>query len=88
MANLSAIAAIWSFRRELKFVALAFLITLLIPVFTVILVANVGLSMVSNSLATFNPQTNTVEIHDPKTGLVAQNRKITGVWPVNGVVTL
>ena len=88
MANLSAIAAIWSFRRELKFVALAFLITLLIPVLTVILVANVGLSIVSNSLATFNPQTNTVEIHDPKTGLVVQNLKITGVWPVHGVVTL
>lgn len=88
MGNLSAIAAIWSFRRELKFVFFAFLITLLIPVLAVILVANVGLSVVSNALATFNPQTNTVEIHDPKTGQIVQNLKITAVWPVHGVVTL
>jgi len=86
--NLSAIAAIWSFHRELKFVLFAFLITLLIPVLAVILVANVGLNIVSNSLATFNPQTNTVEIRDPRTGLVVQSLKIVGVWPVNGVVTL
>lgn len=88
MANLPAIAAIWSFRRELKFVLFAFLITLLIPVLTVILVANVGLSVVSDKLVTLNPQTNTIEIHDPRTGKVIKDLKITAVWPVSGVVTL
>ena len=88
MANLQAIAAIWSFRRELKFVFFAFLITLLIPVLAVILVANVGLSFVSDKLATLNPQTNMVEIHDPKTGNIIKDLKITAVWPVHGVVTL
>ena len=88
MANLPAIAAIWSFRRELKFVFFAFLITLLIPILAVILVANVGLSFVSDKLVTLNPQTNTIEIHDPKTGNVIKDLKITAVWPVHGVVTL
>ena len=88
MANLPAIAAIWSFRRELKFVFLAFLLTLLVPVLAVILVANVGLSVVSDKLVTLNPQTNTIEIHDPRTGNVIKDLKITAVWPVSGVVTL
>ncbi len=88
MANLQAIAAIWSFRRELKYVFFAFLITLLIPVLAVILIANIGLSVVSNALATLNPQTNTIEIHDPTSGKVIKDLKITAVWPVHGVVTL
>lgn len=88
MANLPAIAAIWSFRRELKFVFLAFLLTLLVPVLAVILVANTGLSIVSDKLVTLNPQTKTIEIHDPRTGQVIKNLKITAVWPVSGVVTL
>ena len=67
---------------------LAFLITLLIPVLAVFLVANVGLSFVSDKLVTLNPQTNTVQIHDPKTGSVIKDLKITAVWPVSGVVTL
>jgi murein DD-endopeptidase MepM/ murein hydrolase activator NlpD len=86
--NLQAIAAIWSFKRELKFVLFAFLITLLIPVLAVILVANIGLNIVSDKLVTLNPQTNTIEIHDPRTGNIIKNLKITAVWPVSGVVTL
>ena len=86
--NLSAIATIWSFKRELQFVLFAFLITLLIPVLAVILVANTGLNIVSDKLVTLNPQTNTVEIHDPRTGNVIKDLKITAVWPVSGVVTL
>jgi murein DD-endopeptidase MepM/ murein hydrolase activator NlpD len=86
--NLQAIAAIWSFKRELKLVLFTFLITLLIPVLAVILVANVGLSVVSDKLVTLNPQTNTIEIHDPRTGKVIKDLKITAVWPVSGVVTL
>ena len=85
---LSGIAAIWSFRRELKYVFFAFIITLLIPILAVILVSNVGLSIVSDKLATINLQTNTIEIHDPRTGKVIKDLKITGVWPVHGVVTL
>lgn len=88
VVNLQAIAAIWSFRRELRYVLFAFLITLLIPVLAVILVANIGLTVVSNALATINPQNNTVQIHDPRTGQIVQELKITAVWPVHGVVTL
>lgn len=82
------IAAIWSFRRELKFVLFTFLAILLLPVIAVVLVANVGLSFVSDRLVTLNPQTKTIEIHDPKTGSVIKDLQVTTVWPVNGVITL
>ncbi len=38
--------------------------------------------------ATLNPQTNSIELHDPATGKVIKDLKITAVWPVHGVVTL
>ena len=86
--NLSSITAIWSFRRELQFVLLAFLITLLIPIFAVILLTNAGIDIVSDRLATLNLQTHTIDIHDPATGKVIKQLHITAVWPVSGVVTL
>ncbi len=86
--NLSGIFAIWSFRRELQFVLLAFLITLLIPIFAVILLTNAGIDIVSDRLATINLQTHTIDIHDPATGKVIKQLHITAVWPVLGVVTL
>lgn len=86
--NPLATTAIWSFGRELKFVLFAFLITLLISILSVILVANVGLSIVSDKLATLNRQTNSIEIHDPRSGKVIRDLIFTAVWPVHGVVTL
>ena len=59
---------IWSFRKELIYVTSVFLITLLIPVIAVILLTNSGIDIISDRLATQNPQTHAVEIHDPATG--------------------
>lgn len=75
-------------RREIRFVLLAFLTAALIPVVAVIILANTGINLVSNKLATFNVQNNSVEIHDPRTGKIIQELKISAVWPVSGVITL
>lgn len=87
-ATFSKIASIWSFRRELYFVSLAFLVTLLLPVIAVILLTHAGIDIVSARLATFNPVTKLVEIRDPATGEVIKQIETTAVWPTRGVVTL
>ena len=82
------LATLWSFKRELFYVGLAFLLTLLLPVIAVILLTNAGIDIVSSRLATVNVQTNKVDIHDPATGKVIQSIDANAVWPVKGVVTL
>lgn len=82
------IFTIWSFRKELLYVTSAFLITLLIPVIAVILLTNSGIDIISDRLATQNPQTQSVEIHDPATGKVIESINANTVWPTHGIVTL
>jgi len=84
----SKISAIWSFRSELFFVSLAFLIALLLPIIAVILLTNAGIDIISDRLATANLQTHTIEIHDPATGAVIKQIQATAVWPTAGVTTL
>ncbi len=83
-----AIAAIWSFKKELTVVALAFLLILLMPVVAVILLTNAGINIISDKLASVNEITKLVEIHDPSTGEVVQSINAKSVWPTKGVVTL
>ncbi len=78
---------IFSFRNELKYVALAFGIALLIPIIAVILLTQIGLDIISDKLVTVNEQTQNIEIHDPATG-VATPLEITAAWPATGVITL
>jgi uncharacterized membrane protein len=58
--NPKLILTIYSFRKELTYVALAFLIALSIPVIAVFILANTGIDLVSEKLASVNPQTQTV----------------------------
>lgn len=87
-STFSKISTLWSFRQELYFVLLAFLVTLSLPVIAIIILTHVGINIVSDSLATLNPITKTVEIRNPATGEVIKQIEITTVWPVGGVVTL
>lgn len=84
----SNLYALWSFRKELKFVAFSFLIILLMPVIGVILLTGAGINIISDKLVTQNTQNQTVEIHDPATGEVVNALHIITVWPVGGVITL
>lgn len=79
---------LWSFKKELFYVSLAFLLALLIPVIAVILLTNAGIDIISDRLATTNPLTAQVDIRDPATGEVIEHIKADAVWPVNGVTTL
>lgn len=79
---------VWSFRRELSSVILAFLIVLSLPVVAVIILMNTGFNVVSDKLATVDTTTQTVELHDPKDGSVIKEIKPVVSWPVGGVITL
>lgn len=74
-------------QKELRYVAFTFLLVLLIPIISVILLTQAGIDIVSDKLAT-NTNINTVQIHDPATGKVIKEIHAQTVWPVHGVVTL
>lgn len=78
---------LWSFRKELKYVCLAFLLVLLIPVFAVLILTHAGINVVSDTLVHVDEQTKTVEILDPK-GVKYKDLDVTAAWPVKGVITL
>lgn len=80
--------SLWSFRKELKYVALIFVSLLLLPVFAVFLLTQVGINIVSDKLVDQNPQTQTVQIKDPISGEVVKEISPNIVWPAKGVITL
>jgi len=88
MNQLKLAATLWSFRKELTYVLLSFLIVLSLPVIAVIILTRTGINIVSDRLATVDIQTKTVEIHDPKDGSVIKEIVPVVSWPVLGVITL
>lgn len=79
--------ALFSYRNELKYVALAIGLALLIPIIAVILLTHIGLDIISDKLASVNEVTQQVEIHDPTTG-ESTPIEVKAAWPVKGVITL
>lgn len=88
LLNPKTIAALWSFRNELKVVAFAFIVILMMPVIAVIILVNSGINIISDKLASVNEITKIVQILDPATGEVIKEIDTKRVWPVKGVVTL
>ncbi len=82
-----AIFTIFSFKEELKYVLLAFLIALSIPIIAVILLTHIGLDIISDKLVSVNEITQNIEIHDPTTG-EATPIEVIAAWPTTGVITL
>ena len=70
--NLKLVFTLWSFRKELKYVLLAFLTVLILPVVAVILLTQVGINVISDKLVEQNSITQTIEIKDPTTGEVTK----------------
>lgn len=79
---------LWSFRKELKYVFLAFLTILMVPVIGVILLTQVGINIISDKLVENNPTTQSIDIKDPTSGDVVASIAPQVVWPVRGVITL
>lgn len=86
--NIFNIITLWSFRKELKLVIASFLIAISLPIIAVIILTNVGIDVVSDKLATYNTQTNKVQILDPLTGKVVKEISPLIAWPATGVITL
>jgi murein DD-endopeptidase MepM/ murein hydrolase activator NlpD len=86
--NPKLILTLWSFRKELKFVVLAFLTILMVPVIGVILLTQVGINIISDKLVESNPVTQSIEIKDPTSWEVVKSIQPQVVWPVHGVITL
>ena|SRR3989338_2360660 len=77
---------LFSFRNELKYVALAFGLAILVPIIAIILLTQIGLDIISDKLVSVNEITQNVEIHDPTTG-EATPIEVTAAWPTTGVIT-
>ena len=86
--TVQTICLLWSFKKELKAVLLAFLIILLLPVIAVILLTQVGINIISDQLVDQNPRNEAIQIKDPATGEVITEISPTIVWPTQGVITL
>lgn len=82
------ILTIWSFRKELSYVVLAFLLILSLPIIAVIILTNTGINMVSDKLASVNEITNAIQIKDPATGEIVNEITPSMVWPTTGTITL
>lgn len=88
MNFITTASALWSFRKELFYVGLAFLLVLIMPVIAVFMLTNAGIDIISDRLATINEETTAVQIHDPATGEVVTEISVTRAWPTLGVITL
>ena len=84
----SQVATIFSFRRELKIVLLAFLVVIMLPVIAVFILAHTGINVVSDALVGVDSETKNIQILDPATGEVVSEVDKTIAWPVQGVITL
>jgi len=82
------VATIFSFRRELKIVLLAFLTVIMLPVIAVFILAHTGINVVSDALIGVDSETKNIQILDPATGEVVSEVDKTIAWPVQGVITL
>ncbi len=85
---LSTFATLWSFKKELLYVVLAFLFILMIPVFAVFVLTHTGINVVSDTLVSVDTtEEHTVQLHAPDGSVYAE---VTGpfAWPAQGVFTL
>ncbi len=77
----------WSFRKQLKLVASVFVGILALPVIAVIILANTGLNVVSDTLVHIDATTHTIQLFNPK-GVKYKDLQVNTSWPVLGVITL
>jgi murein DD-endopeptidase MepM/ murein hydrolase activator NlpD len=78
----------FSMKKEIKLLFYTIGIICLLPVFAVIILTQAGIDAVSGVLASNNPQTAEVNIHDPGTGEIIDHVATTVMWPASGPVSL
>lgn len=80
---------VWFWRRtgtELKIVLTTLAVLILLPAFTVVVMASSGLSIVGQALAAINPITHLVEIFDAD-GKKVHELELSTTWPTTGYVS-
>lgn len=84
--SLFAIKTLFSFKRELFYIGLTFLMVLMLPVLAVITVTNSGIEEVSDTLVEYSASTNTVKLYYPN-GTFYKELTLNVTLPVKGVIT-
>lgn len=82
------VLGILSFERELKYFTGFFFGFLLLVIFSVIVLTQAGIELVSNQLVNIDEVTGVVQVLDPTTGSVYKEVSGPFVWPIVGPITL
>lgn len=82
------IATAFSMKREIKYLFFTMLAIVMVPIFSVMILTQAGIDLVSDALATFDPQNLIIDIHDPLTGEVVDHVDQSVTWPITGIVSL
>lgn len=86
--TIKLIAAAFSMKREIKYLFFTVLVICMIPVFSVLILTQAGINLVSNALASYDPQLLQVDIRDPHTGEIVDHVQASVAWPIQGRVSL
>jgi murein DD-endopeptidase MepM/ murein hydrolase activator NlpD len=86
--TIKIVATAFSMRKEIKYLFFVMLAIIMVPVFSVLILTQAGINIVSNALAQYNPQDLVVDIRDPLTGEVVDHINQSVAWPIQGTVTL
>jgi len=86
--TIKIIAAAFSMKKEIKYLFFTMLAIIMVPIFSVLILTQAGINMVSNALAQYNPQDLVVDIRDPLTGEVVDHINQSVAWPIQGLVSL
>lgn len=86
--NMFTAWSIFSFRRELAYVALAFLSVILLPFVAVIVLTQTGFNIVSDTLVDVSEVNQEVELKNPLDGSTTTTLAGPFTWPTVGIITL
>jgi murein DD-endopeptidase MepM/ murein hydrolase activator NlpD len=86
--NPKLLLGLWSVRKELQIVLLAFIGVLLLPVVAVFILVHTGINVVSDTLVGVDSQTKTIQIFHPTSGEVVAEITRQIAWPTYGIITL
>jgi murein DD-endopeptidase MepM/ murein hydrolase activator NlpD len=82
------VASAFSMKKEIKYLFFTMLAIIMVPVFSVMILTQAGINLVSSALAEYNPQNLVVDIRDPLTGEIIDHIEQSVAWPVQGIISL
>ena len=77
---------LWSYKKELFYVGLTFLMVLLLPIIAVIVMTSAGVDEVSNSLVQVSTNGKSITLFNPD-GTIYKTVALNTTWPVQGAIT-